>query len=119
MKFAKVLKSVIGIGAAVLGFGAKAMEFADRIIHREEYERRERRARAIKITLCVIGGIVAVLLFPYKLVVKKNGDFEIRTLLLRVYRNADEYDVAEGGNQEFDIQGVEEEACECELVEAE
>ena len=119
MKFAKVLKSVIGVGTAVLGFGAKAMEFADRIIHREEYERRERRARAIKITLCVIGGIVAVLLFPYKLVVKKNGDFEIRTLLLRVYRNADEYDVAEGGNEEFDIQGVEEEACECELVEAE
>lgn len=117
MKIAKIIKSVMNVGSAVVGFGSKALELADRIIHREEYERRQKRARAIKIVLCVIGGIVAVLLFPYKLVVKKNGDFEIRTLLLRVYRNSDEYDVPEGGSEDFDIQAVEDDVCECELVE--
>lgn len=119
MKFAKMVKKVIKLGSVVAGFGAAVVTFADHIIHREEYERKKRRARIIKITLCVIGGIAAILLFPYKLVVKKNGDFEIRTLLLRVYRNADEYELPEGGNDEFDICGVQDDVCECELVEAE
>lgn len=117
MKIAKVIKNVMKAGTAVVGFGAKALEFADRIVHHEEYERKRKRARVIKIVLCVIGGVVAVLLFPYKLVVKKNGDFEIRTLLLRVYRNADEYELPEGGSEEFDIAGVEDDVCECELAE--
>ena len=51
-----------------------------------------------------------VLLFPYKLIVKRNGDFEIRTLLLRVYRRSEDYDIPEGGNEGFDI----EEAVEAE-----
>ncbi len=117
MKFAKVVKKVVKFGSVIAGFGATVVSFADHIIHREEYERKKRRARIIKITLCVIGGIAAILLFPYKLVVKKNGDFEIRTLLLRVYRNADEYELPEGGNDEFDITAADE-VCECELVDA-
>ena len=44
-----------------------------------------------------------VLLFPYRLIVKRNGDFEIRTLLLRVYRKSEDYDIPEGGSEEFDI----------------
>ncbi len=120
MKIAKIIKNVAKVGTAVVGFGSKALEFADHIIHREEYEKKKKRARAVKIILCVIGGVVAVLLFPYKLVVKKNGDFEIRTLLLRIYRNSDEYELPEGGSEEFDIVGVEdEEVVECQLVDAE
>ena len=120
MKIAKIIKTVASAGAAVVGFGAKALDFADHIVHRQEYEAKKRRNRIIGITLGVIGGVVAILLFPYKLVVEKNGDFEIRTLLLRIYRKSDEYDLPEGGSEEFDIEGVEDdEVVECELVEVE
>ena len=127
MKFAKLIANVASIGAAVVGFGSKALDFADHIIHRKEYEeleaQRKRRNRIIGITLGIVGGVVAILLFPYKLVVEKNGDFEIRTLLLRIYRKSDEYDLPEGGSEEFDIEAVEDEedgeVVECELVEAE
>ena len=43
---------------------------------------------------------------------KRNGDFEIRTLLLRVYRRTEDYDIPEGGSDSFDI----EEATEAEDV---
>ena len=33
----------------------------------------------------------------------RNGDFEIRTLLLRVYRRSEDYDIPEGGSEEFEI----------------
>ena len=116
MKITKIMKKVFKIGTVVAGFGASALEFADRIIHHKEYEKKRKRAKVVKIILCVLGGIALVLLFPYKLVVKKNGDFEIRTLLFRVYRNADEYNVPEGGSGEFDIVAAEDDVCECELV---
>ena len=47
------------------------------------------------VSLSVLGGIIVVLLFPYRLKVKRNGDFEIRTLLLRVYRKRENQDVLE------------------------
>lgn len=120
MKIAKIIKTVASAGTAVVGFGAKAMDFADHIIHREEYEAKKRRNRIIAITLGIVGGVVAILLFPYKLVVEKNGDFEIRTLLLRIYRKSDEYDLPEGGSESFDIEDAEDdEVIECEVVEAE
>ncbi len=124
MKIAKIIKTVASAGTAVVGFGAKVMDFADHVIHRKEYAeleaKRKRRNRIIAITLGIVGGVVAVLLFPYKLVVEKNGDFEIRTLLLRIYRKSDEYDLPEGGSESFDIEGAEDdEVVECELVEAE
>ena len=64
--------------------------------------------------LAIVGGIIVVLLFPYKLIVKRNGDFEIRTLLLRVYRRSEDYDIPEGGNESFDIEeaGEAEDAIE-------
>ncbi len=62
-------------------------DFFDRRIHREEYARARRRKIAALIVLGVIGTIVVALFFPYRLVVKKNGDFEYRCLLLRVSRN--------------------------------
>lgn len=120
MKIAKILKTVASAGTAIVGLGTKAMDFADHVIHRKEYEAKKRRNRIIAITLGIIGGVVAILLFPYKLVVEKNGDFEIRTLLLRIYRKSDEYDLPEGGTDTFDIEGVDDdEVIECELVEAE
>ena len=57
----------------------------------------------------IIGGVIAVLLFPYRLIVKRNGDFEIRTLLLRVYRRSEDYDIPEGGSEDFEIAGAVEE----------
>ena len=124
MKIAKIIKTVASAGTAVVGFGAKALDFADHVIHRKEYEeleaKRKRRNRIIAITLGIVGGVVAILLFPYKLVVEKNGDFEIRTLLLRIYRKSDEYDLPEGGSDSFDIEAAEDdEVIECEVVEAE
>ncbi len=123
MKFAKFIAGVASVGSAIVGFGTKAIDFADHVIHRKEYEaleaQRKRRNRIIAITLGIVGGVVAILLFPYKLVVEKNGDFEIRTLLLRIYRKSDEYDLPEGGSEEFDIEGVEDDVIECEVVEAE
>ena len=124
MKIAKIIGSVASVGAAIVGFGSKALDFADRVIHHKEYAeleaKRKRRNRIIGITLGIVGGVVAVLLFPYKLVVEKNGDFEIRTLLLRIYRKSDEYDLPEGASEEFDIEDAEDdEVIECELVEAE
>ena len=124
MKFAKLIASVASVGSAIVGFGSKAIDFADHVIHRKEYEaleaQRKRRNRIIAITLGIVGGVVAILLFPYKLVVEKNGDFEIRTLLLRIYRKSDEYDLPEGGSDSFDIEGAEDdEVIQCEVVEAE
>ncbi len=124
MKFAKLIANVASIGSAIVGFGSKTIDFADHVIHHKAYAemeaKRKRRNRVIAITLGIVGGVVAVLLFPYKLVVEKNGDFEIRTLLLRIYRKSDEYDLPEGGSESFDIEGVEDdEVVECEVVEAE
>ena len=69
MKIGKIVKKVVKFGAVIAGFGATVVSFADHIIHRKEYERKKRRNRIIKITLIVIGGIAAILLFPYKFVV--------------------------------------------------
>ncbi len=86
------------------------VDFADHVIHKKEYERRAKRRKIFwTILLSVLGGIVVVLLFPYRLIVKRNGDFEIRTLLLRVYRRSEDYDIPEGGNDEFDIAEAAEE----------
>ncbi|MBE6585486.1 MAG: hypothetical protein E7645_03040 [Ruminococcaceae bacterium] len=123
MKIAKIIGTLASAGAAVVGFGTKALDFADHIIHRKEYEAlaaKKRRNRIIGITLGIIGGVVAILLFPYKFVVEKNGDFEIRTLLLRIYRKTEDYDLPEGGSEAFDIEDAEDgEVVECELIEAE
>ena len=50
-----------------------------------------------------------VLFFPYRLIVKRNGDFEIRTLLLRIYRRSPDYAIPEGGSDSFDIEDATEE----------
>lgn len=116
MSIFKVFKAVAKVGEKIVGVFEKAVDFADHVIHKKEYERRAKRRKIFwTILLSVLGGIVVVLLFPYRLIVKRNGDFEIRTLLLRVYRRSEDYDIPEGGSNEFDIA---EAADEVDAIEA-
>ncbi len=109
MKIFKVFKAVAKIGEKIVGAFEKAVDYADHVIHRKEYEKRAHRRKVVwTVILSVAGGIIAVLLFPYRVIVKKNGDFEIRTLLLHVYRRSDEYDIPEGGTEEFEIAEIGE-----------
>ena len=109
MFFIKVFKAITKFGGKVVDFCSRVADFADRIIHKKEYERRAKRRKIFwTVTLSVLGGILVVLLFPYRLIVKRNGDFEIRTLLLRVYRRSEDYDIPEGGTDGFDIEAAPE-----------
>ena len=105
----KVFKAIAKLGTGIVNFFGRAADFADHLIHKKEYERRARRRKIFwTVTLSVLGGIIVVLLFPYRLIVKRNGDFEIRTLLLRVYRRSEDYDIPEGGTDGFDIEAAPE-----------
>lgn len=108
MKIFKVFKAVASVGEKITDLFASAVDFADHVIHRKEYERRAKRRRVFwTVMLSVAGGIIAVLLFPYRVIVKRNGDFEIRSLLLRVYRHTDDYAIPEGGSEDFEIADAE------------
>ena len=111
MSIFKAFKVVTKVGEKIVSAFEKAVDFADHIIHKKEYERKARKRKIFwTILLSVVGGIIAVLFFPYKLIVKRNGDFEIRTLILNVYRKSPEYNIPEGGSDSFDIEeAVEEE----------
>ena len=105
----KVFGAIAKFGGKIVDFFSGVADYADRLIHKKEYERRARRRKIFwTVTLSVLGGILVVLLFPYRLIVKRNGDFEIRTLLLRVYRRSEDYDIPEGGSDSFDIEAVPE-----------
>ena len=111
----KVFGAIATFGGKIVNFFSNVADFADRIIHKKEYERRAKRRKIFwTVMLSVLGGIVVVLFFPYRFIVKRNGDFEIRTLLLRVYRRSEDYDIPEGGNESFDIEeaGEAEDAIE-------
>ena len=109
MSIFKVIKAVAKVGEKLADAFENAVDFADRPLHKKEYERKAKKRKLFwTILLSVTGGIIAVLLFPYRLIVKRNGDFEIRTLLLRVYRRSEDYDIPEGGSEEFEIAGAEE-----------
>ena len=110
MSMLKVIKTVAKVGEKLVDVFEDAVDFADHLIHKKEYERKAKKRKLFwTIFLSVLGGIIAVLLFPYRFIVKRNGDFEIRTLLLRVYRRSEDYDIPEGGSESFEIAGVEEE----------
>ena len=100
----KVLGALAKFGGKIVDVYEDVLDYVDHLIHKKEYERRARQRKIFwTILLSVVGGIIVVLLFPYKLIVKRNGDFEIRTLLLRVYRRSEDYDIPEGGSEDFDI----------------
>ena len=110
MSIFKVFKSVAKVGEKLVDAFEGTVNFADRLIHKKEYERKARKRKIFwTILLSVVGGVIAILLFPYRLIVKRNGDFEIRTLLLRVYRRSEDYDIPEGGSEDFEIADVAEE----------
>lgn len=110
MKIFKVLKAVGKVGDKIVDAFENVMDFADHLIHKKEYEAKARKRKLFwTLLLSIVGGITLVLLFPYRLIVKRNGDFEIRTLLLRVYRRSDDYDIPTGGNDSFEIEAAEEE----------
>lgn len=101
----KVLGALAKFGGKIVDVYENVLDYVDHLIHKKEYERRaKQKKRFWTILLSVVGGIIVVLLFPYKLIVKRNGDFEIRTLLLRVYRRSEDYDIPEGGSDSFDIE---------------
>ena len=100
----KVLGAITKFGGKIVDAFDSVVDFADHLIHKKEYERRARKRRIFWTVFCsVIGGIIVVLMFPYKLVIKRNGDFEVRTLLLRVYRKTEEPEVIDDGDDGFDI----------------
>ena len=101
----KVLGALAKFGGKIVDVYEDVLDYVDHLIHKKEYERRAKQRKLFwTILLSVVGGIIVVLLFPYKLIVKRNGDFEIRTLLLRVYRRSEDYDIPEGGCDSFDIE---------------
>ena len=105
----KVLGALAKFGGKIVDVYEDVLDYVDHLIHKKEYERRAKQRKLFwTILLSVVGGIIVVLLFPYKLIVKRNGDFEIRTLLLRVYRRSEDYDIPEGGSDSFDIEAVPE-----------
>ena len=105
----KVLGAITKFGGKIMHLYEKVADYTDHLIHKKEYERRAKRRKIFwTVTLSVLGGILVVLLFPYRLIVKRNGDFEIRTLLLRVYRRSEDYDIPEGGSDSFDIEAAPE-----------
>ena len=111
MSIFKVFKAVTKIGEKAVDAFERVVDFADHVIHKKEYERKAKKRKLFwAILLSVLGGITVILLFPYRFIVKRNGDFEIRTLLLRVYRRTEDYDIPEGGSEEFDISEASEEA---------
>ena len=110
MSIFKVIKAVAKVGDKLVDAFEDVVDFADHLVHKKEYERKAKKRKIFwTIFLSVVGGIAAILLFPYRLIVKRNGDFEIRTLLLRVYRRSEDYDIPAGGNDEFEIAGAVEE----------
>ncbi len=100
----KALKKIAKLLLNSTKLTKKAIELADHFIHRKEYERKAKRRKTFwTVVLAVAGGILLILIFPYRLVVKRNGDFEIRSLLLRIYRNSKDYDIPAGGSSDFEI----------------
>ena len=109
MSIFKVIKAVAKVGEKLVDLFEDAVDFADRLVHKKEYERKAKKRRILwTIFISILSAIVAILLFPYRLIVKRNGDFEIRTLLLRVYRRSEDYDIPEGGADSFEIEPVED-----------
>ena len=92
----KAIGVIAKLGGKIIDWYEDAMDFVDHLIHKKEYERQAKRRKLFwTILLSVLGGIIVVLFFPYRLIVKRNGDFEIRTLLLRVYRRSEVCEASE------------------------
>ncbi len=116
MKIFKVFKAVAKYGEKIADGFEWMADRADHMIHRKKYARARHRRIVWTVILAVAGGVIAVLLFPYRVIVKKNGDFEVRSLLLRVYRRSSDYAIPEGGSDSFEI--AEADIDESDIIEA-
>lgn len=114
----KQISRIAGVGETVAEYGSNVIEAADRLIHRRAYEEAERKRKIKRIVLWSCVGAAAALLVPYKVSIKPNGEYEIRTLLVNVSRKNRVVGAEENLNETddgFDIEGVEEvEAIEVE-----
>ncbi len=116
-KLMKVVSVFVKLGERAVSLFGKVADAADRMLHYKEYRRQKRVAAVFRTMLCVACGVLAVVFFPYKIRVEKNGDFEVRSLMLRIYRKTPPYPETDGDSEEFDITGAEDEdAAECQLV---
>ena len=109
-KFVKFFSAFTAIFAGLAGGAAKCVEFCDRMVHYREYRAAEKRAKVIRTILLVLGGIMLVLLIPYKVRIEKNGDYEIRTLALKLSRKTKPNDTEselELGLDDLDVDNVE------------
>lgn len=108
MKALKVVSLVISLikkSLSLLGVAKKLF------MSRKEKEKKAKKRKIFwTVFLSVVGVILVVLFFPYRFVVKRNGDFEIRTLLIRIYRRGADYKIPQGGNDTFEIATAEEHA---------
>lgn len=116
-KMIKAVSFVVSLGGKVVNICSKCTDAVDHVIHRKEYLKAQKRATVFRVMLCVAGGVLAVLFFPYRVIVEKNGDFEIRSLLMRVSRRTQPYQLPEGGEENFDI-CAEDDTADCEVVES-
>lgn len=116
-KLVKVLSVFVKLGERAASLFGKVVDAADRLLQYKEYRRQKRVAAVFRTMLCVACGVLAVVFFPYRVRVEKNGDFEIRSLMLRIYRKTTPYQAPQENSEEFDITGVEDEdAAECQVV---
>ena len=109
-KFVKFFSAFAGIFAGVATGASKCVEFFDRLVHYRERRAAEKRAKVIRTILLVLGGVLLVLLIPYKVRIEKNGDYEIRTLALKLSRKTKPNDTEadfELGLDDVDVDNVE------------
>ena len=116
MKFMKIFTACTTAFAAIAGGAAKAVEFADRMVHYREFRAAEKRAKVIRTVLMVLGGILLVLFVPYKVRIEKNGDYEIRTLVLKMSRKTEPNDL-ESAEDELEL-GLDEVDENVEVLES-
>ena len=65
MSMLKVIKTVAKVGEKLVDVFEDAVDFADHLIHKKEYERKAKKRKLFwTILLSVTGAIAAVLLFP-------------------------------------------------------
>ena len=108
MQTVKIIMAVFSVVKKALSLVRKGFDLLNR--RKEKEKRAKRRTIFWTVFLSVVGVILVVLFFPYRFVVKRNDDFEIRTLLIRIYRRGAEYKIPKGGNETFEISTAEEHA---------
>ena len=104
----KIIATVISL----IKKGLSLFGVAKKLLNKKKEQEKKAKKRKIfwTVFLSIVGVILVVLFFPYRFVVKRNGDFEIRTLLIRIFRRGADYKIPEGGNETFEIVTAEEHA---------